>query len=237
MPKKWDMNLIKKPINPNSYKIDGCFVDEEERFAFIHIYKNASISLRNALKMRGRYFTFTEKQNSLIKICIIRNPIERVVSSYLYLLRLEHNGFPHKHPTHLTEKAEFYLTRHRPVRSFLSFVEAIKDGNFYDAVTLPQIEFIRHRGLSINDIEEVMIQENICKDFDKFSSKYRIAASFPKDNTSSPKISQLLNNYISHSPDLRKAIIDLYREDVVLYNDLVEKRIEDVERIQQLAIR
>ena len=82
------------------YEITGCFMDGEEKFVLIHIYKNASISIRNALNMRGRYYEWSDiKDKKHITICVIRDPMKRIVSMYQYLLRLENNGFPHKHPT------------------------------------------------------------------------------------------------------------------------------------------
>ena len=64
-----------------SYKLTGCFVDDEKKFALIHIYKNASISMRNVLNMRGKYREWDDIKNlDITTLCVIRDPMKRVVS-------------------------------------------------------------------------------------------------------------------------------------------------------------
>jgi len=209
------------PINPETYKITGCFMDDAKRFAFIHIYKNASISLRNILEMRGNYYEYEEaKRYSPDTICIIRNPFDRVISSYLYLLRLEDNGFPNQHPVHLTKESYFYKTKDNPIESFKTFLNAIKYDNFYDAVTYPQVNFLKDRGLTIDDIDNVFIQENIEEDFKEFKIKYDLDKNliFPKDNRSDDKVTKLLKEFVKKNKLVQKEIIKLYKEDIIMYN-------------------
>ena len=215
--------MLTQPINPHKYKIDGCFVDKDWQFAFIHIYKNASISMRNILGMRGRYYKWEDvKDKGLIKLCVIRNPIDRLISAYLYLLRLEDNGFPEKHPTHLTEKTDFYLYQEDPIKSFHLFLLDLDGRNFYDAVTYPQVNFLADRGLTIFDIDEIFIQENIEKDFAKFQEKYGIEGNFPTDNFGDEKKKKIIQEYIETNPHIEDKIKYLYSEDFKLYDQANE---------------
>lgn len=214
---------IIQPCNYEKYKISGCFMDDKKKFIFIHIYKNASISLRNILGMRGKYFEYEDVKNlNADTICIIRNPLDRIISSYLYLLRLEDNGFPNQHPTHLTKETLFYKTQDRPIQSFKAFLHAIKYGNFYDAVTYPQVSFLKDRDLIINDIDNVFIQENIKTDFEKFKVKYNLDKNlrFPKDNRSDDETTELLKTFLRNDKLVIKEIVELYKEDFEMYNNL-----------------
>ena len=217
-----------KPKNEETYKIDGCFVDEKERFAFIHIYKNASISLRNALGMRGRYYKWNDvKDNGLKTITIIRNPIDRVISMYLYLLRLEDNDRPDQHPIHLTENTCFYKERENVIQSFYKFLIAIEGGNYYDAVTCPQIGFLNDRNLTINDIDEVFVQENMAVEFPKFVMKYKLEdvnPIFPIDNRGNDEKKKIITEYLNTHFFTKLDIMEAYASDIDMYNRIVNKR-------------
>ena len=206
------------------YKLDGCFIDDDKKFALIHIYKNASISMRNALGMRGKYHNWSDIKDGKIKsICIIRNPMERIVSSYQYLLRLEDNGFINKHPIHITKETDFFKIKINPIKSFLAFLDYIEEHGFYDAVTLPQTEFLSDRGLTINDIDEVMIQERLSDDFKVFKEKYGLDVELRCDNRGNNDTTNILNGLISSHIDIQKRIVRLYKKDFKLYNKLINE--------------
>ena len=201
------------------YKLTGCFVDDEQKFALIHIYKNASISMRNVLNMRGKYFEWDKiKDKDINTICVIREPIQRLVSAYQYLLRLEDNGFTNKHPIHITKETEFYKNRENSIESFHQFMDYIEDYGFYDAVLLPQTEFLSDRGLTIDDIDDVLIQENMKEDFWNFKQKHNgIEGTILKDNVSDNKISKILNEHIMLNESLILRIRGLYNKDIEMY--------------------
>jgi len=202
-----------------NYKLDGCFVDDDKHFALIHIYKNASISMRNALNMRGKYHNWSDiKDRDITTLCVIRDPMKRVVSIYQYLLRLEDNGFINKHPIHITKETDFFKEKENPITSFKLFLDYIKDGNFYDAVTLPQTDFLSDRGLTIYDIDEVLIQETLDEDFNKLKNKYNISSSVGYDNKSEDETSKILNDYIENSSNAQKIIRTIYNDDFIMYN-------------------
>lgn len=214
-------------MKERKYKIEGCFVDDNKRFAFIHIYKNASISMRNALNIRGKYAKFSDVlHHNPTTICIIRNPVTRLVSAYQYLLRLEDNGFPEQHPIEITRNTDFYRERKDPIKSFLLFLKYIEDNGFYDAVTLPQIEFLRDRNIEITDVDEVLVQERIGEDFLEFKKKYNLPEEieFPEDNTSDLKISTILKSHVTTNKITLRRIFNIYKEDVKIYLKYERKR-------------
>jgi len=215
------MNII-KPINNHQHILDGCFVDPDMKFIFIHIYRNSSISFRNAMGMRKRYFNFFEvNDNKKIKVIILRNPVTRLVSCYQYLLRLENNGFPEQYPTHLTEQTLFYQNRNNVIKSFNQFIEAIDDKNFYDATLRPQVQFIEDKELTIDKIEVVMLQETIDIDFSVFIKKYNLNISFfPHDNKCNDDIKNQLLKYIESNKTISSKIYELYEKDFLLYESI-----------------
>lgn len=204
------------------YKLTGCFVDDDKKFSLIHIYKNASISMRNALGMRGKYYEWDSIKNlDTITICVIRNPLERIVSSYQYLLRLEDNGFINKHPVHITKQTEFFKKQNNPIESFNLFIDYINENSFYDAVTLPQVNFLTDRGLTIDDIDEVLIQERLEEDFNKFKIKYNLNTELNIDNKGNSEITEKLLNHINNNEKVKDKIEKIYKEDFKLYQKLI----------------
>jgi len=212
------------------YKIEGCFMDDAHKFAFIHIYKNASISLRNILKMRGKYHVWNDvKEEKPITICIIRDPGLRCISAYLYLLRLEDNGRPDQHPVEITKETDFYKNKDNIEESFDQFLDYIEENGFYDAVTLPQVDFLRDRGLSINDIDEILIQDGydgLSFDFEQFRKKYNLPEDLkiPSDNQSPDHLTQILIDALHNDSNRFNRVFKLYTEDEDMYMNILASR-------------
>jgi hypothetical protein len=218
---------MNKIINPNSYKIDGCFLDRETgKYCLIHIYKNASISTRNVLNMRGNYFKFNNVKNKdgLVTICIIRDPIERIISIYFYMLRDEDYGFKDQHPVDLIRESNFFIHQDNLITSFNEFLEQLEGGNFFSAVTLPQSQFLKDRDLDLEDIDEVWVQESLNKDFASFKRKYNIKPSKKLliDNSSDNIKKITIQKYIKDNIDVQRKIKQIYKIDFDLYNKALD---------------
>lgn len=213
-------------INPCSYKIDGCFLDKNNKFCLIHIYKNASISIRNALKMRGNYYKYDDVKDTdnIVTICIIRDPINRIVSIYMYMLRNEDYGFKDQHPIDLISEADFYINKENIIKSFDQFLEQLKGGNFFSAVTMPQTQFLKDRNLEIDEIDEIWLQENIQSDFSDFVRKYSldIPDVLPHDNKDDSDCKHVIMEYIKTNKYVFDKIYNLYKSDFELYNRVKE---------------
>lgn len=219
---------MQKIRNPASYKIDGCFLDRDtEQFCLIHIYKNASISIRNMLNMRGNYFKYQDvkEKDDLITLCIIRHPLERIISIYFYLLRDEDYGFSDQHPTDVIRQSDFFLNRENIEESFKQFIEQINGKNFFSAVTLPQVQFLRDRSLEIEDIDEIFVQEFLDHDFESFKTKYNLdKAPLSHANTSCAKSSKQIAELLIKDVELRKKVQHIYKEDYELYEKAINLR-------------
>lgn len=226
--KKIDSSKILENASKMGYRdfhLNGCFCDPLKKFTFIHIFKNASISIRDSLNMRGNYYNWdTAKHFENSKtICVIRNPINRFISAYQYLLKLDDGGFPNRHPIEITRASEFYKNRKNPVESFYLFLDFIEKERFYDAVTIPQTTFLRERSLLINDIDNVFIQEQLESDYSDFREKHGIRTRLQKNNTGNSEITKLLINLVESDKGLKERISKLYKSDMELYFKLTER--------------
>ena len=90
-------------------------------------------------------------------------------------------------------------------------------------MTLPQTEFLSDRGLTINDIDEVMIQERLSDDFKVFKEKYGLDVELRCDNRGDNDTTNILNGLISSHIDIQKRIVRLYKKDFKLYNKLINE--------------
>jgi hypothetical protein len=223
-----NLNFIKKPHNPIQYKMTGCFHDIPKRFIFIHIYKNSSLAVRNALNMRGNYIEYGKIRDlEKPKICVIRNPINRIISSYLYILnpREVDRGWPDKHPRDLIEKSLFYNISDNLEESFTSFLESLDFENFYDAVTYPQSKFLSDKDIGIDDIEHVIIQENLNVEFGDFCKLANMRdANLRFVNISDPIKKKKLKKLISNSSYLKNLIETNYQKDFEMYEHILRSR-------------
>lgn len=209
-----------------SFGLTGCFVDSSEKYALIHIFKNASISLRNALNMRGNYREWKEIKNikNIETLCVVREPIKRFISAYQYILRLEDGGgFPHRHPIEVTRCANFFLYKDDVVESFLMFLDFVEKRGFYDAVLVSQKQFLKSRNLSIEDINHVFILEKIDDQYKNFCKLKGIKNKLKIDNSSPTEKTNELLNFVNFKPKVKNRILNLYEEDFILYNELWRK--------------
>ena len=84
------LKIFKKKTRPIKSDMDG--VDENHKFIFVHIPKNAGTSIGTMLNIKTRHFPITVYQNELGKVefekyfsfCFVRHPYERFISLYNY---------------------------------------------------------------------------------------------------------------------------------------------------------
>lgn len=208
------------------YRIDGCFTDKSERFVFLHTYKCASISIRNALGMRGRYRKFDSKSRDATKICVVRDPVDRLISAYFHLFRLQDDGFRNQHPVHLTRRMEFFKEREKSLNgSFTLFLHALDGWNFFDAVTYPQVGFLWDREVSLEEVEVIMTVSRLDECFSHFVKRYGLNAILSKDNQSGTNSEDVekLKRCIEVDEGKFDLIRKLYAEDFELYEAASER--------------
>ena len=204
-----------------------CFINNEEKYVFINISKNASTSLSKTLK----FTTFGEYKDivsNYYKFIILRDPVYRSISSYLELIKLRKDG-----PYLITEKSEWFKEKNL-LKSFSMFLDYIND-NFYDSHIYPQITYLSDKGLSIDDMDCVLLHENIKEDYVsliKSSNRIKPVSTLKKLQTGENIKKKKLTEFVSSNNEMQEKIRNIYKEDNIIYNTFKEK--EKDERFNRL---
>ncbi len=184
-----------------------------EKLLFVHIPKNAGNSVRRVCKKKNiRIIThnirrrnkrllayYRDKNQRVHAFCVCRNPYDRVVSAYFYLLNQA------RHRKDMADRQRFI----DPYEGFTDFVlnglrEAAKEQLHF----LPQVFWIRNSE-GTPQIESVLRMENLQKDFDAFCQKMNLKP-VPLDITNT-SARQPWSEY--HTPETKKVVEAIYRED------------------------
>ena len=155
---------------------------------------------------KSEYFKFT----------VIRNPIHRVISSFLELIKCRTDG-----PYYITKNTEWYkLLNQSPTESFTKFLDYI-DGNFYDGHVFPQSKFLKDKGLIIHDMDMVLDYDDLQGDYDKLiglNPKLELLTNnLLQRNIGSNGIKTLLNDFVNSDDGIKNKITSIYQEDWDLY--------------------
>lgn len=179
---------------------------------FVHIPKNAGNSIRpicrkenikiithNIRRRNKRLLAAHRGKKKIHAFCVSRNPYDRVVSAYYYLL----NKTAHKHD--IADREEF-------IEPYTGFFDFVKNGLFEAAEEqlhfLPQVFWIRNKEGN-PEIETILRMENLQHDFDKFCMKMNLR-NYKLDITNTSRRKSWQNYFNEES---RRIVQDIYHED------------------------
>jgi hypothetical protein len=171
--------------------------------------RNGSVSFRNCgLFSSTNPVLYEDKYKKLIKIIILREPIERVVSLFMWKQRrTDFAGGSHR-KKHL-DKFETYL------------LGLIKDRN---ELTYPQSHYLFKKDLTLADIEEVFTLDNYNNDVRNFSTKYNLDLDIGHLNQSNREDFDNFLQFINDNDDIKNRLTEIYGEDIELYNSQTKKK-------------
>jgi hypothetical protein len=186
---------------------------DDLRCVFVHIPKNAGVSLCNALFgcLGGGHLTArtyraifgVECYDSYFKFAFVRNPWDRLVSAYTFLKKGGLNG-----------QDEAWAREHLAVYpDFKDFVKrGLNPGSLYEKLHfIPQWEYLVNRDGKIA-MDFLGRFETLEDDFDQVAKRLRVAASLPRANAS-PR-----GDYRSYYDDASAEIVArLYARDIELF--------------------
>jgi len=185
---------------------DRCFVSEDNRFVYLFMPRNGSQSFRNCgLFGSETPIKYRDSYRDLIKIIILREPIERVVSMFLWKQRFSRRGDNVKY-----------------IEPFKSFILGLI--NERSELTCPQLDYLSGKGLTIDDIEEVFTLDNYNNDVKNFSAKYNLDLEIGHLNQSNRERFDTLLQFINENDDIKNNLIEIYKEDIELYNSQTKKK-------------
>ena len=189
-----------------------CSVNDEKRICFINIPKNASQTIMKNLKFERRSYSNIYKDYK--KIVVIRDPMTRVISSYTQILK-------NKQPTNFYK---YFKVRHDIKKSFELFLNHINN-NFYDPHVIPQYQFLDFKGLTINDIDHVILFDNLNEELKKIITEYNLDCSkINQINKGSSQIKKVLKPVIGK---YHEKILQIYSKDFELYNQVKKNIIKN----------
>lgn len=187
---------------------DRCFVSEDNRFVYLFMPRNGSVSFRNCgLFGSETPIQYSDSFRNKIKIVILREPIERVVSIFLWQKR----RVAHK----WKEDEDFII----PFENYLiGLTKSFSD------LTLPQYEYLSRKDLTLYDIEEVFTLDNYNNDVKNFSTKYNLDLEIGHLNQSNRERFDTLLQFVNENDDIKNNLIEIYKEDIELYNSQTKKK-------------
>jgi len=186
--------------------VDRCFVSEDNKFVYLFMPRNGSVSFRSCgLFGSDKPTKYRDSYRDLIKIIILREPIERVVSMFLWKQRFSRRGDNVKY-----------------IEPFKSFILGLI--NRRDELTLPQCKYLSRKDLTIADIEEVFTLDNYNNDVKNFSAKYNLDLEIGHLNQSNRERFDTLLQFINENDDIKNNLIEIYKEDIELYNSQTKKK-------------
>lgn len=204
--KLWFYNLV----NPFSS------LENEYKFIFIHVPKTAGTAIIKTLfnqKSTGHYYFQNyrsydkQKSEEFFSFAIVRNPWDRMVSSYMFLKQ----GGMNQHDL------KFSNTYLKEFESFESFIYALRDYNFRKKI-LNWIHFIPQYKFVCDENENVKVKyigkyENIGQAFDFIKQYFNM----------SEKILEVINTsdhnayWSYYTNDMVEIVGEIYKKDIELF--------------------
>lgn len=167
-----------------------------------------------------------------LKLLIVRDPVDRAISSFQHMIRQPFNENIGTLTPHITIKMEFFkkYLEDRTFNideSFLLFLQELKKYGFYDKHTFPQTKFITDMNIDLSpsnghktlfvDFADLNHQlTTICDNYGICGLSHEEAYSTHRNNTSQ-ELKQILHYYIKQDIGVKRLIEKLYEPDFDLY--------------------
>tara|TARA_R110002060_G_scaffold31841_1_gene42452 strand:+ start:1095 stop:1838 length:744 start_codon:yes stop_codon:yes gene_type:complete len=203
-----------------------CFTDEGKNLIYIYILKNASSSTRKYLpcKPNGHPIHADYERRfdapQFHKMCIWRNPADRLVSSYMELRKLRHD-FPSDRTLELG-----YLSYSSVEESFERFLDSIDD-NLYDPHLFPQVVSLYDKGLVVEDVD-LLLFDTLGPDLKRYNREHTLGWDLSQAfhaNAAPSEDKNRLKNLLRTTSHLSQQVRDLYPEDTEIYNRLKKEKL------------
>lgn len=186
--------------------------DHSNKILFIHIPKTGGTSIATALygkasshpTLRDYYLSNKKHTNNYFKFCVVRNPYDRVISTYSHISN---------RPNSVSKVILKEWKKHK-ISSFDDFINCMDKDCSYKQLRnkivhlRPQVEMIRYKKVKIDKIYKFENFDEIVKEL---NSKYQIQ--IKKLNTS-PRT----KFDIRLSERNRKVIIKRFKDDFIFFN-------------------
>ena len=202
------------------------WVNHELKKAFLCIPKISSSGIRDQFK-----FTERLKYDDLPKdyeiFTVIRRPIQRFISAYIEVIQdcKQFPGGRFKHNLNLNKEKIEYLDKLindkklSDIDKLEKYINLIKnEWGFFEPHCIPQIIYLTNKNNEIHKNLKIFRLENINK-LETYLNKSINKSNICENNDLKHK----LLNYIDNNQDFKKKIQELYKEDILIYNNNLDK--------------
>lgn len=184
-------------------------INTQLKLIFVHIPKTAGTSLKKALDLRydsadhrlPHFFCSKKTWENYTSFCVVRNPIDRFISSYKFHISDEY--YIRKGSLH---KVENNLQKLSPRTYFEKFKNTVH--------LQPQHLYLEHK-FSKNNIDLIIRFEKLDEGLQKLSKKLNTKIVLDKVNTYDKRSS---TNSVILDEELKFDLVDFYKEDYKQFN-------------------
>jgi hypothetical protein len=142
-------------------------INHEKKLIFIHIPKNAGTSIIKSMGVNNVYMDkkfqeykehYKEYWNHYTKFTVVRDPLDRIISSYKFSRMDESSWFSTKigeeevHP-------HYEICQNMNINEYINFLYS--DRNNHTLWTFPQTFFIQNKSNEISEIDIIIRYENL----------------------------------------------------------------------------
>jgi len=158
------------------------------------------------------------------RMVVYREPIGRVISSYLELLKTK-NVNPIVDTSETTRRLKFYSFKDNLEKSFDFFLKEIKDIGFYDVHLYPQSYYIKKIDLFQHLIDLVDLDNSLNSIFKMYEIPNKNYTQVEKrfTNAGDSAVKNKLMELIHSKPEWKTDIRSLYEQDFNLYERIKER--------------
>ena len=200
---KWDEGLL--------------FTNPTETLCFFPVSKNANSTLRNMFYTNKMCSYKNIDVSGMVKFTCVRDPLTRIVSSYLEINKLRKDSDPE-----YTKRLPFYKMTNQN-RRFRQFICDIND-NAYDTHILPQVYQMHDPSI----MDYIILYDIFLKDVRSFTRKFkmdrRINYNIWINGAENKSLQRHLVNLVQSDKELQTKIIDMYSEDYQLYMEVKKEK-------------
>ena len=199
---------------------DFCWVSDENKVVFFVIPKNASTAIRHSPLLKDSYRTTYEKvknkidDNGYRTFTVLREPVGRFISAYYEVLR--GNREDNIYNTIINKN---YALKKGELSRFIYFLEDIQKNGFFDSHIKPQVHFLTDDTRAEIKIQNYLFFDNISEEYYDFCHTFGLECWLPNENSFAKKNKEALLDYIKNNKIILNVINNLYKHDIILYNE------------------
>lgn len=198
------------------------YINDERRFIYFPIPKNASMAFRALIQTIGpvsktrQYSKQDRKRKNYFHFTVLRNPLERFISFYI--------GIYHRDLRKARQHGERYRKGYwalieDPTERLNQFIEMV-EASYFDQGCCPQRFFLCDERLQDVHMDSFILHENLQKDGAWING---VRYTVPFKNRTSNKILAETTELVFSKPNMVRKIALAYEDDWILYRQVKEE--------------